>query len=65
MAGPTRADKFKADTAREVPGTSKIQDLVTLISNRNETDPDIKPDINVQLPHGAVASANYLDTKAD
>lgn len=64
VAGPTRADFWKADTAREVPGTSLFQDLVTLVTNRNLSLPDRKPDINVQLPHGVAASANYAETKA-
>lgn len=64
VAGPTRADFWKADTAREVPGTSLIQDLVTLVTNRNLSIPDRKPDINVQLPHGVAASANYAEAKA-
>lgn len=65
VAGPTRADLFRGSTARQAPGTTKIQDYMTLLTKRNAVNPDRKPDINVQLPHGVAATANYAESKAN
>ncbi len=65
VAGPGQADYFTFNTSREAEGTALFQEMMTLVTNRNVSKPDVWLDINVQLPHKATdGSANYAEADA-
>ncbi len=65
IAGPGQADYFTFNTSREAEGTALFQEMMTLVTNPNITNPDVWLDINVQLPHkSSDGSANYAEADA-
>lgn len=65
VAGPAQADYFTFNTSREAEGTALFQEMLTLMTNTNLSNPDVWMDVGVQLPHKATdGSANYVEADA-